>query len=392
MILLAAGWVLPVGAPPLRNGRVAVEQGRVTWVGTAGDAGAPDGPVRTLGAGVLMPGLVNAHCHLELSYLRGRLPRGAGFVPWVESVVLARGSAGEEQMAAAIAAGVAELKECGTVAVADVSNTLASVAPLRAARMRAVVLHELLAWDPAMAEPAFIAGRARMPEPSEQVDVRLAAHAPHSVSPRLMAMLVAEGGPAAMHLAESPDEVAFLQSGDGAWGAFLERRGLGHVSFRPPQLSPVAYADSIGALHPHLIAAHCVQAGTDDLRLLARRGVHVAVCPRSNLNLGVGLPPLPDMLAAGVKVCAGTDSLASVDTLNLLDDVAELHRAFPDVPPALLLEIATRNGAAALGFDDLGLIAPGMAAALAYAPSPSAVADPEAFVVSGRARLRAVGA
>ena len=118
MILLAAGWVLPIGAPPIRNGRVAVEQGRVTWVGMAGDSGAPEGPVRTLGAGVLMPGLVNAHCHLELSYLRGRLPRGDGFVPWVESVVLARGTAGEEQMAAATAAGVAELKECGTIAVA----------------------------------------------------------------------------------------------------------------------------------------------------------------------------------------------------------------------------------------------------------------------------------
>ena len=166
--------------------------------------------------------------------------------------------------------------------------------------------------------------------------------------------------------------MAFLQAGDGAWGAFLERRGLGHVRFTPPRASPVAYADAAGALHPGLIAAHCVQAGADDLRLLARRGVHVAVCPRSNLNLGVGLPPLPEMLEAGINVCAGTDSLASVDTLNVLDDVAELHRAFPYVPPARLVEIATRNGAGALGLADVGAIAPGMAAALAYAPSPAA--------------------
>ena len=392
MILLAAGWVLPVGAPPIRNGRVAVEQGRVAWVGSGGDASAPDGPVHLLGPGVLMPGLVNAHCHLELSYLRGRLPKGAGYVPWIESVVLARGSATEEQMAAATAAGVVELKQCGTVAVADVSNTLGSVAPLRAARMRGVVLHELLAWDPAVAEPAFIAGRARMPEAADQVDVRLAAHAPHSVSRKLFGMLVAEGGPAGLHLAESADEVEFLHDGDGAWGAFLERRGLGHVRFTPPRQTPVEYADAMGALHPHLIAAHCVQAQPSDLAILARRRVHVALCPRSNASLGVGLPPLPEMLAAGVRVCVGTDSLASVDTLNVLDDVAVLHEAFPDVPPRTLVEMATRNGADALGLADVGTIAPGLAAALAYAPSATPPNDPEAFVVSGRARLRPVAA
>jgi cytosine/adenosine deaminase-related metal-dependent hydrolase len=392
VILLAAGWVLPVGAPPIRNGRVAVEGGRVAWVGPSEDSSAPDGAVHFLGPGVLMPGLVNAHCHLELSYLRGRLPRGAGFVPWIESVVLARGSASGEQVAAATAAGVAELKQCGTVAVADVSNTLGSVAALRAARLRAVVLHELLAWDPAAAEPAFIAGRARMPEAADQVDVRLAAHAPHSVSRKLFGMLVAEGGPAALHLAESPDEVSFLHDGNGAWGAFLERRGLGHVRFTPPRQSPVAYADAMGALHPHLIAAHCVQTDPSDLETLARRRVHVAVCPRSNVNLGVGLPPLPQMLEAGVRVCVGTDSLASVDTLNVLDDVAALHEAFPAVPPRTLVEIATRNGAAALGLSEVGAIAPGLAAALAYAPSATPPDDPEAFVVSGRARLRPVAA
>jgi cytosine/adenosine deaminase-related metal-dependent hydrolase len=392
VILLAAGWVLPVGGPPIRNGRVAVEQGRVAWVGAAGDPSAPDGPVHLLGPGVLMPGLVNAHCHLELSYLRGRLPKGAGYVPWIESVVLARGSVTEEQAAAATAAGVSELKQCGTVAVADVSNTLGSIAPLRAARLRAVVLHELLAWDPAAAEPAYIAGRARLPEPAEQVDVRLAAHAPHSVSRRLLGLLVAEGGPAGIHLAESADEVTFLSEGDGAWGAFLERRGLGHVRYTPPRQSPVAYADAMGALHPHLIAAHCVQADAADLEILSRRRVHVAVCPRSNVNLGVGLPPLPQMLEAGVRVCVGTDSLASVDSLNVLDDVAALHRAFPAVPPPALIEMATRNGADALGLGDVGTIAPGLAAALAYAPSVSPLDDPEAFVVSGRARLRPVAA
>ena len=393
VILLGAGWVRPVGEPPIRNGRVAVEGGRIEWVGAADGPGRPDVRVKHFGPGVLMPGLVNAHCHLELSHLRGRLPKDAGFVGWVEALVAARATVADDEVASATAAAIAELERCGTVAVADVSNTLQPVAALRRGRMRALVLYELLAWDPAAAGRVLAEARARAADlDGGRVAVRLAAHAPHSVSPALLALLAEAGGPAGIHLAESPDEVAFLHRGNGAWGAFLERRGLGHVRFEPPRVSPVAYLDSARALHPRLIAAHCVQAGADDLGLLARRGVHVALCPRSNAALGVGRAPLPAMLEAGVNVCAGTDSLASVDTLNVLDDVAALHRAFPDVPAATLIAIATRNGARALGMHDLGTIAPGMAAALAYARSDAPVGDPEGFVVSGEARLRVVAA
>ncbi|HSD67716.1 MAG TPA: amidohydrolase, partial [Vicinamibacteria bacterium] len=87
MEILTAFWVLPIAGPPIRDGRVAVHEGRVAWVGRAGDAGEPGGPVRDLGPGVLLPGLVNAHCHLELSHLAGHLAFGGGFVPWVEGVV-----------------------------------------------------------------------------------------------------------------------------------------------------------------------------------------------------------------------------------------------------------------------------------------------------------------
>jgi cytosine/adenosine deaminase-related metal-dependent hydrolase len=391
-MILAAGWVLPIGAPPIRDGRVAVEAGRVTWVGASGESGMPAGPVRELGRGVLMPGLVNAHCHLELSYLRGKTPWTNGFVPWVESVVAARGTVPEAEMLVAAQDAIVAMARHGTAAVADVSNTLLHVAALRASGLRAIVLHELLGWDPAAA-PAIMEGalqRIASLEAPGRVSIRIAAHAPHSVSPRLLALMVERGGPAGMHLAESPEEVAFLRDGNGAWGAFLARRGLSHVAFDPPGTSPVAYADAAGALHPGLIAAHCVQAGGTDHALLAKRGAHVVVCPRSNANLGVGQAPLPDLLAAGVNVCVGTDSLASAESLDVLDDVLALRRAFPDVAPATLLRMATANGAVALGLEDLGAIAPGMAAALAYAPSSAAVADPEAFVVSGAARLRTI--
>jgi cytosine/adenosine deaminase-related metal-dependent hydrolase len=386
--LMTAGWVVPVSGPPLRHGVVAVAEGRIVWAGGGDDGAAPQGPVRDLGPGVLMPGLVNAHCHLELCHLAGRLEDARGFVPWVEALVAARAEAPPEVVEAATAEGVGALVASGTVAVGDVSNGLAHLPMLgRSGLAAAVVFYELLAWDPAKAEAVLQFAEARAREVSEDlpghVQVRLAAHAPHSVSAPLLRALARSGGPASIHLAESLAESAFLAGGDGEWAGFLERRGLGHVAFSPPGLSPVSYVDGLLVLHPGLVAAHCVQVDEADIQTLAQRGVAVAVCPRSNRRLGVGLPPVPAMLAAGVALAVGTDSLASAGSLDLMEDLALLHRELPDLDPAHLVRMATLGGARALGLTDLGTIEPGKRAALAYAPADEAPIDPLEFLVSG---------
>jgi len=396
MEILTASWVLPVTSPPLRGGRVAVEGGRVVWIGRRGDPGEPQGRLRDLGPGVLLPGLVNAHCHLELSHLAGLLPGSAGFVPWVESVVASRGRFADEDVRCATASAIRFLEERGTVAVGDVSAALGHLDLLSVSRLSAVVYLELLAWDPTKAEAVLAFAEQRRAEVAASLrpglEVRLAAHAPHSVSPALFGLLVARGGPAALHLAESPDETAFLAGGGGAWPAFLERRGLGHVAFAPPGLSPVRYADSLGALHKHLVAAHGVQVDAVDREILARRGVHVVLCPRSNRNLGVGAADVPALLASGVRLALGTDSLASAETLDVLDDAVLLHRQFPSIDTGVLVRMATLGGAEALGFDDLGAIAAGKRAALAFAAAASPPAEPYELLLSGEARLRAVEA
>jgi aminodeoxyfutalosine deaminase len=394
METLTASWVLSIAAPPIRNGRVGVRDGRVAWVGAAGVSGVPDGPVRDLGAGVLLPGLVNAHCHLELSHLAGRLPIGSGFVPWVESVVAARGCFSKDEMRSATRAVLEFLDERGTAAVGDVSNTLGHLDLLAASALSAVVFLELLAWDPEKAGPTLSWAEERVaeakPELRPGLELRLAAHAPHSCSPELLRGLVERGGPAAIHLAESVPEAAFLRDGSGGWQAFLDGRGLGDVPFTPPGASPVRYAGSLGVLHPRLVAAHCVQLDAEDRELLARCGVHVVLCPRSNRNLGVGLADLPGLLAAGVRLALGTDSLASVETPDVLEDAVLLHRSFPEVEAEAIVRMATLGGAEALGFDDLGAITPGRRAALAFAPAASPPDDPHEFLLSGEARLRPV--
>jgi cytosine/adenosine deaminase-related metal-dependent hydrolase len=347
--------------------------------------------VQDLGRGVLLPGLVNAHCHLELSHLRGRLEKGKGFAPWVEQLVALRAADGPGAVRAAAARAIREAQGTGTVAIGDVSNDLAHLDLLAGSRLQAVVFHELLGWNPARAAALVEGAEARPVRAAERgVPVRLAAHAPHSVSPALFAELIKRGGPAAVHLAESAEESRFLLRGDGAWMRFLERRGLGDLPFEPPGVSPVRYLEEMGALRPGLVAAHCVYVDDADRASLARNEVHVAICPRSNLNLAVGIPPVPDLLAAGVRLCLGTDSLASVDSLDLMDDVAALHEEFPDVDPAAIVEMATLGGARALKLEGLGAIARGMRACLVYAGAERVPPDPAAFFVSGEARPRRV--
>jgi len=118
--------------------------------------------------------------------------------------------------------------------------------------------------------------------------------------------------------------------------------------------------------------------------------VHVAVCPRSNLNLGVGIPDVPELVEAGVKLCLGTDSLASVDSLDLIEDATALREEFPELDPAAIVEMTTLGGARALGLEGLGAIAPGMRAELAFARANKVPPDPAAFLVSGEARPQRV--
>ena len=395
MELLRAGWLLPITRPPLRDGRVAVEDGRVVWLGRAGDPGEPHAPLRDLGDGVLLPGLVNAHCHLELSHLAEKLPpAGGSFVPWVESVVASRGQHTSLEIASAVDRAITALEASGTVALGDVSNTLTHLERLSASSLSAVVFLELLAWDPAMAQTTLAWGEGLVRERGTVLrpglELRLAAHAPHSVSPQLLRLMAARGGPAAIHLAESPDEAQFLAEGTGAWPGFLASRGLGQVSFAPAGQTPVRYAHGLGVLHPRLVAAHGVQVDAVDRGLLKERGVHVVLCPRSNATLGVGRAAAPALHAAGVKLALGSDSLASAPTLDVLDDAILLREQFPELAPAAILRMATLGGAEALGFPDLGQVAPAKRAAFAYAPATRAPRDAEAFLLSGEARLERV--
>ena len=390
MLIYSASWVVNVSSPPIAGGLVAIEGRRVAWVGGARDADAPRGQVHDLGPGVLMPGLVNAHCHLELSHLAGLADRASsGFVPWVEALMAQRGHTDAEGVRAATRRAIRQLELTGTFEVGDVSNALAHLDLLEESSLRADVFYELLGWDPVRAKE-ILAGASDVltisARPELRTRVRLAAHAPYSVSPALLQGIVDRGGPASMHIAESPAESRFFEQGDGDWRSFLDRRGLGHVAFETPRVSPVAHVDALGGLREGMVAAHCVQVDGEDMALLAG-AAFVAISPRGKPRPRVGTAPVRRLLEAGVRLCLGTDSLASADTLDLMADMALLQSQFPELSPEVVVRMATLGGAQALGLDDLGTIEPGRSAALAFVPASTPPSDPLRFLTSGAAQV-----
>jgi cytosine/adenosine deaminase-related metal-dependent hydrolase len=395
MLVVRTRWLLPIADRPLLNGWVAVDRGRVVAVGRTG-ASLPlagDAPLIDLGAMAVLPALVNAHTHLELSWMRGLVARAHRFTEWVPAMLERRVGAapGPDDIRAAADRAIAELRATGTGLVGDVSNSLVTVGPLRASALDGVVFHEVLRFA-ADAADEVLDGALRAQDAygtTGRFPVSLAAHAPYSVSPRLFQGLRAARSrtpflPSSVHLAESPEETDLIATGGGAWRHLLERLRAWDPAWTPPGVTPTEYLDRMGVIDSRLLAVHATQASDNDLALLARRGATVVTCPRSNAFVGAGDPPVARFYRSGAKVAIGTDSLASNDDLNLFAELASLRRLAPNVPASVLLDSATATGAAALGFEQShGTIEPGRSSSLIAVSLPPDVVDVEEYLVSG---------
>lgn len=388
MTVIEGAWLLTMTGPPVRRGRVAVEAGRIVAMG----AELADRHADQVVEGVILPGLVNAHTHLELSYLQDAVPPAETFAAWVSRVMALRRARNEDaDPAVAVAARDAarQLRATGTAVVGDISNTLRTPAILGEERLGGVVFHELLGFGPADRTAQVRSARERVDLVSVPgVRVSLAAHAPYSVSPALFAALREDldahpGDVSTVHVAEGSEEVEFVRTGQGPWRGVLEGLGVWNPEWEPSGRSPIAYLDDMGSLNGRVLAVHGVQADGADLARLRASGTTLVSCPRSNRWVGAGSPRIDTFYASQVRVAFGTDSLASTSDLNLFNELAEARRLAPRVPARWLLESATVVGAAALGYGaDFGTIEVGKRAVLLSVRMPDA-ADPEEYLVSG---------
>ena len=388
MIRYTADWVLPIADEPIRNGTVTCDGGRIVDV----QAGLGSDAVR-LGRAAILPSLVNAHTHLELSYLRGVVSPSERFLDWIRAVMATRREypdAADPVIVRAAQSAIDEARASGTGLVGDVSNTLVTVPLLRDGRMPAHVFYELIGFSVADPDKRVAEARAKVREagPGDSVRISLAPHAPYSVSPALFSAIRAdidgESAVSTVHLGESRDEVEFLRTGTGGWRALLEEIGAWNAGWEAPGRSPAEYLADIGFLDSRVLAVHGVQCSGEDLSKLRALGVTIVSCPRSNQYVGVGSPPIEAFYAMDVTVAFGTDSLASVEDLNIFSELAEARRIAPRVPARDLLESATLSGARALGFEsELGSIEAGKRASLIAVRIPEGVDDVEEHLLSG---------
>lgn len=414
IIRVHAAWLVPIVQPVIRGGWIDVdtERGTIAAIGKASpaDTGSVDARV-DLGDVVVLPGLINAHTHLELSHLAGHVPPADGFVPWVRRMLAVRFATpfDGDEVRDAIAGAIGEMEATGTVAVGDIGNTDAAVVPLAASGLAGVHFREALGFRAAEAEAiaettraaalrsrdalrpsAHSTARSESASHRDTLRVSVAPHAPYSSSAPLIRGLargLSDGRARAVssiHVAESADEGQLLADGTGALRELLSDLGAWDDTWQPPRTGTVPYLADLGALHDGMLAVHGTHVTDADLGILRESAATLVTCPRSNRWVGVGDPPIERFVAAGVRLALGTDSLASVADLNLFAELSHLASLARPASAAALLRAATLGGADALGLPTLGRLAAGASwRAVVRMPPPGV--DVEQWLVEGAA-------
>jgi aminodeoxyfutalosine deaminase len=367
---------------------VTLEEGTIAAVGPLADLRSrrPELPVEDLGRAIVLPGLVNAHTHLSLSTLSP--PRDRGFFPWLEATATASRALDAEGVRAAVRAGARACWESGTVMVGEIATRAEGTAEIAAhGTLEARVFFEFLGVSEERARERFEKATARALAAGESARLRpgLSPHAPYSVWPTLWRETAALARTRNLiwstHLAEPPGEDRFLCRGDGPVRAYLEALGVWDGSFPVPGTGAVDLLAP--ALDARALLVHGVHLTADDAERLAATGASLCLCPRSNAVLGLPPPPASLLVARGVPLCLGTDSLASNDDLSVWGEMRALHELAPDIPPPAIVRMATVNGARALGMEDRGgAMRPGLPARLLVVAAPDLGGrDPAEYLV-----------
>jgi aminodeoxyfutalosine deaminase len=382
---IGARWVFPVNAPPLERGTVTIQRDRILAVEPHG-ASKPD---LMFDSAVLLPGLVNAHTHLDLSGLRGECPPGPDFTAWLRSVISHRRGQTPAQTKADIHIGLAESMAYGVTLLGDISTAGFSWSVLENGPIRSVVFRELLGLSEDRARQAAAEAFDWLEErpPTAVCRPGLSPHAPYSVSKTLFAKAAGFAEwfdtPLATHLAESPAEIELLANKTGPFVAFLEELNV----WSPEGLarSPQEVMDLSEEVPT--IFVHANYLGDDSV---VPNQSTIVFCPRTHAAFGHGDYPLRRYLKSGIRVALGTDSLASSPDLSVLSEARMVRRRFPDINGKTIFKMMTYWGAKALGWSsETGTLTAGKSADLVVIPVDQG-SDPHELVLQSDAPARAV--
>lgn len=361
-LILRARCLLPMGAAPIDNGAVALEGGRIRWIGRWRDfEGGTGARMHDLGEVVLLPGLINAHCHLDYTGMAGQLPPPRHFPDWIKMILSLKAHWSYTDYAESWLKGAKMLLESGTTTVCDIeafpelvpdvwgSTPLRVISFLEVTGLRDVrIAEEVLAKALDKLKDLPADGRSRG---------ALSPHALYSTYPQVMRRGAEEarhhGVLLSTHLAESEDEFAMFRSASGPMFEWLRTQrptdDCGHAS-------PVRLAHEYGALGPNCLVAHANYLAPGDAELLGLSKSSIAHCPRSHEYFGHAAFPFESLRQAGVNICLATDSLAStlkkganLPQLSMWPEIRLFADKHPGVPPKEIIEMTTLNPAKAIG-------------------------------------------
>lgn len=372
MILkIEADWILPVTSPPIKDGVIIIDGNVVKAMGIKRELSSfPCDKTIDCSNKILMPGFINAHTHLELTGLRGRIKKGLPFVEWASEVIYLRREINENDITTAINDGLNELMLSGVTTVGDFSQTGITAKILNEKGLRGTVFLEFSGFNPEQKDEKMGELKGKFDRYSSifnlqsSIRIGIAPHAPYSVSKELLKeshnFAQEKRLPLSIHISEMPEEIEFIKNGSGAMRDLLIEFGVWNDSWIPPQTTPVKYLNSLGVLKK-ATGIHLNIVTEGDINILKENIVSVVYCPGSNKWFGRNWKyPLKEFLKKGINVAIGTDSLASNERLNMFYEMRIVKENFPDLENDIILKMATINGAKAIGFEgETGEIAVG---------------------------------
>ena len=374
-VIITANMIITMsGRVPVINGAIVISSGLIKDIGKA-DAIIKKYPghrvVRT-NHSLLMPGLVNAHVHLELPLLPDPI-RARCYTDWVLNLLSAKRHFTRHSYTSAAKQNIKAVIASGTTTVAEICSHNASPAVLSQSGLRAVIFQEIISMEQAPQRVTF----PRRVRSTSLIRFGLSPHSPHTVSETVLKVLRSHADKnrlgICMHVAESRDELHLFQGKKSQLERLYAAAGW-DITLAPMARSSFELLRRIRILSPAFLAVHAVHVDDQDIALINKTRACIAHCPRSNREIGVGTMPLKKFLNARVTVGIGTDSLASSPSLNMWDEMRyayEIHRR-SGVSAEDIFRLATIVGAKALGFDkEIGSLEPGKKADIIAVPLPN---------------------
>lgn len=394
MRILSADHVLPITSPPLEGGAVAIEGVHIIAVGSREDLVAryPSAAAEDFGQAAILPGFVNCHSHLEITPMRGALDDVEhDFRSWLLKLNSMRAALTDDDICVAAVAGAVEGARAGVTCFGDIGRMgHAGVAALKQTGLRGIVFQETeFSPDDRTADDDFVKlaskYEALRDEETDLVRIGLSPHSPYTVGSRLFELIaqysILNRIPLTIHAAESADETDLITKGTGLFREMYDRF---EVEWYSPHCTPIEYLERLGVLSARPLLAHCVTVSSSDISRISGNGAAVAHCPKSNAKFGHGYAPLELFLDAGVTIGLGSDSVASNNVCDLLEEARFATLAARNregskrfIPASAMLEIATLGGARALGLDErIGSLEVGKEADIAVVSLANAAQQP----------------